>query len=97
MEMISFVFIVVTSIMLLQIKYFQKYKKLINRITASAIVTWLVALIVYGTISGRTQTNLIVLKRNYPIYLIIFVIAITIEFIISRNSNKNKDDLDKRN
>jgi len=97
MEIIIFVVILATSITLLQIKYFQKYKNLIYRITAFAIVTWFLALIAFGIISGRAQTNLNNLKEDYPIYLIVFVIAITIQFIINRSANKNKDDLDKGN
>ncbi|SFD72649.1 hypothetical protein SAMN05216378_1158 [Paenibacillus catalpae] len=78
MEMIFFVIIVATNITLLQIKYFQKYKKLINSITAFVIVIWLLALIAYGINSRRAQTNLNDLKEDYPIYIIVFILAITL-------------------
>lgn len=94
MEMIFFVIIVATNITLLQIKYFQKYKKLINSITAFVIVIWLLALIAYGIISRRAQTNLNDLKEDYPIYIIVLILAITLQFIINRSAKKNKDDLD---
>ncbi|MFC4306462.1 hypothetical protein [Cohnella boryungensis] len=95
MEMIIIVVIVATYITLSQISYFQNYKNHLNRITVFAIVIWFLALIVLGIISGRANTNFQNLKEDYPIYLIVFITAVTIQLLfsrISKDKNENKDN-----
>jgi hypothetical protein len=94
--MVIFVVIIATSISLLQIRYFQNHKKLIYRITAFAMATWLLALIVFGIISGRAKDSFSDLKEDYPIYLIVFIGAITIQLLFARNSKENKKDKVKK-
>ncbi|ULL14740.1 hypothetical protein DVH26_10885 [Paenibacillus sp. H1-7] len=89
--MIIFVVIIATNISLHQIKYFNQYKNLINRLTAFAFVTWFVVLIVYGIITGKAKTSFIDLKEDCPIYLIVFIGAITIQLLFARKSKDNKD------
>ncbi|MBD3922947.1 hypothetical protein H8B09_29840 [Paenibacillus sp. PR3] len=78
------------SITILQFKYFQIYKKLISRFTIFSIAGWVIALIVYGVITGSSQPSFKDLKEDYPIYIIVIVIALTIQFIIKRNDDSLK-------
>ncbi len=89
--MFIFVVIIAINITLLQIKFLHKHKKLINTIAAFAMISWFVILIVLGIISGRAKSNLSEMRENYPIYIIVFVVAITIQLLLNRKKSKKED------
>ncbi len=84
MGILIFIVIIATYITLIQIKFLHKYKKLINRITAFALSFWFVILIVLGIISGRAKSSFSEIRENYPIYIIVFVVAITLQWLLNR-------------
>lgn len=91
MGIFFFVVIIATNITLLQIKFLHKHKKLINTITAFAMISWFVILIVLGIISGSAKSNLSEMRENYPIYIIVFVVAITIQLLLNRKKSQNAE------
>jgi formate-dependent nitrite reductase membrane component NrfD len=91
MGILIFVVIMATNITLLQIKFLHKHKKLINIITAFAMSSWFVILIVHGIISGRAKSNFSEMRENYPIYIIVFVVAITIQLLLNQKKNQKED------
>lgn len=90
MEMILIISIVAIYIMLIQIQRLQGYKRQINIITAFSIGAIFVFLIVEGIISGRAKSKILEMKDNYPIYLVVLGLALSIQWLIARKS-KSKE------